>query len=460
MRRISLLRSTPFRLALAFGLLFVCAFLLSGLVTYKLIERELDKRYDARTQELFHVISQTYDQSDVQDLIDATRVHIAATTDRRDIFLLQSADGGLLAGNVPVVPVPNGWSKRPASDFGISGGYAYRLFAGNVGANRLIVGTNDEETGDLRRIVIVSFGWAMLVVLALATGGGILIASRAQRRLDAVRDTMDRVSHGDLAARVPLLGKGDDLDRLSFDINEALDRLAVAVEGIRQVSTDIAHDLKTPLNRLRIILEEAQLRLEQGRTREVDLQAALDEVAQINQTCEAILRIAQIESGARKSRFSSVDVGKVFDDLAAVYVGVAEDAGHTLVRVSDGGPRNTVHGDAELLTQMYANLIENAIRHCPPGTVIRLGIANHHGEVVTIVEDDGPGIPADEHERVFQRLYRLEKSRTSPGTGLGLSLVKAIADLHDCHIQLSDARPGLRIRIFFNALDPSSARSM
>lgn len=449
MRRISLFRSTPFRLALAFALLFVCAFLVAGLVTYKLIERELDRRYDARTQELSHVISQTYDQSDVQDLIDTIRVHIAATANRRDIFLLQSADGSILAGNVPAVPVPEGWSKRPASDFGIGSGYTYRLFASKVGASRLIVGTNDEETADLRRIVIGSFGWAMVVVLALATGGGALIASRAQRRLDAVRDTMGRVSHGDLAARVPLLGKGDDLDRLSSDINEALDRLAVAVEGIRQVSTDIAHDLKTPLNRLRIALEEAQLKLRHGRAGEADIELALDEVAQINQTCEAILRIAQIEAGARKARFSSIDLGQIFDDLAAVYTSVAEDSGDVLLREFDRDPRNIVHGDAELLTQMYANLIENAIRHCPAGTVIRLRIEHHHAQTVTIIEDDGPGVPADEYDKVFQRLYRLEKSRTSPGTGLGLSLVKAIAELHGCQIDLSDARPGLRIRITF-----------
>ena len=449
MRQISLARSTPFRLALAFALLFVCAFLFSGLVTYKLIERELDQRYDARTQELFRVISQTYDQSDVQDLIDATRVHIAATPGRRDIFILQSADGHVLAGNVPAVQAIDGWSKRPAADFGISNQYTYRLFSGMVGDNRLTVGTNNEETGDLRRIVIASFGWAMMVVVALATGGGILIASRAQRRLDAVRDTMARVSHGDLAARVPLLGKGDDLDRLSSDINEALDRLAVAVEGIRQVSTDIAHDLKTPLNRLRIDLEEMQLKLDQGRAGEVDVQAALDEVGQINQTCEAILRIAQIESGARKSRFSSVNLAAIFDNLAAVYTGVAEDAGDVLWREVDPKGSYLVYGDAELLTQMYANLIENAIRHCPPGALIRLRIDTQHEQIITVVQDDGPGIPPDEHERVFQRLYRLEKSRTSPGTGLGLSLVKAIADLHSCHVELTNARPGLRIRVTF-----------
>ncbi len=451
MRRSNLLRSTPFRLALGFALLFVCAFLVSGLVTYKLIEKELDRNYGQRTEELFHVISRTYDESDLQDLIDATRVHIAATRRTRDIFILRSADGRLLAGNGPPISLPDGWSTRTGTQLGLRNGYTYRLFAGSVGDNRLIVGTNDEETADLRRIVIAGFGWALLVVLALATGGGLLIALRAQRRLDAVGDTMGKVAHGDLTARVPLLGRGDDLDRLSSDINEALERLALAVESIRQVSTDVAHDLKTPLNRLRIVLEETQSDMEAGRTAKFGLQEALQEVDQINQTCEAILRIAQIETGSRKSRFGRVDLNRLLEDLADVYGEVAKDAGHILMRDFKLDRRNWIWGDRELLTQMYANLIENAIRHCAAGATIRLNVERHGNRIVSAVEDDGPGIPIEEREKVFQRLYRLEKSRTSPGTGLGLSLVKAVADLHGTDVKLSSANPGLKVRIAFAA---------
>ena len=246
MRHHSLFRSTPFRLALAFALLFVCAFLLSSFVTFDLIQKELNARYDNRTREIFSVISQTYADSDIQDLTDATRVHIAATSHMRDIFLLQDSAGRVLAGNIPELPIPDGWSQRRGSDFGIRGGYTYRLYAGKVGPNRLVVGTNNEETGELREIVVASFAWASIVVIGFALGGGALIASRAQRRLDAVRDTMGRVAHGELTARIPLLGKGDDVDQLSRDINDALERLSATVESMRQVSTDIAHDLKTP----------------------------------------------------------------------------------------------------------------------------------------------------------------------------------------------------------------------
>jgi signal transduction histidine kinase len=451
MRHHSLLRSTPFRLALAFAVLFICAFLLAGLVTIDLIKRELDARYDNRTQELFHVISQSYADSDIQDVIDATRVHIAATAHKRDIFMLRAPDGRVLVANIPVVAIPDGWSKRPGTDFGISGSYIYRMFAGPVGPNRLIVGTNNEETDELREIVFASFGWASIVVIALAIGGSAFIASRAQHRLDAVRDTMGRVSHGELAARIPLLGKGDDIDLLSGDINVALERLAAAIESMRQVSSDIAHDLKTPLNHLRITLEEAKLQQSKGGWTGNLLESALAEADQINQTFEALLRIAQIEAGTRKSRFATVNLTEIFDSLAEIYGSVAEDSGRALKYDFKPGSKNPIFGDRELLTQMYSNLIENAIRHCPKGTTIRMSIVATADSIITIVEDDGPGIPKDESEKVFRRLYRLEKSRTSPGTGLGLSLVKAVVDLHAAEVRLENANPGLRVIVQFAA---------
>lgn len=449
MRRHSLLRSTPFRLALAFAVFFICAFLLAGFVTIDLIRRELDTRYDNRTRELFHVISQSYSDNDIQDVIDSTRVHIAATAGKRDIFLLQAADGRVLAANIPMKSVPDGWSRRPGADFGIPGNYTYRIFAGPVGPNRLVVGTDNAETDELREIVLISFGWASIIVIALAIGGGALIASRAQRRLDAVRDTMGRVSHGELAARIPLLGKGDDIDLLSRDINIALERLAAAVESMRQVSSDIAHDLKTPLNHLKITLEEAKLKQSDGRHVGILLKSALAEADQINQTFEALLRIAQIEAGTRKSRFAPVNMTELFASLAEVYGSVAEDSGRTLKCDFERGGEQIIAGDRELLTQMYANIIENAIRHCPKGAIIRLSTRTESNSLSTSVEDDGPGIPEDEHEKVFRRLHRLEKSRTSPGTGLGLSLVKAVADLHAAEIRLENVHPGLRVVIRF-----------
>ena len=261
---------------------------------------------------------------------------------------------------------------------------------------------------------------------------------------------MGRVSHGELAARIPLLGKGDDIDLLSRDINVALERLAAAVESMRQVSSDIAHDLKTPLNHLKITLEEAKLNAARGAPVADELESALAEADQINQTFEALLRIAQIESGARKSRFAPVNLTEIFARLPKSMAASRRMPGRTLKCDFEPGGQHMISGDRELLTQMYANLIENAIRHCPQGAVIRLSIIATGDPIVTSVEDNGPGIPEDEHEKVFRRLYRLEKSRTSPGTGLGLSLVKAMADLHAAEIRLENAQPGLRVIITFS----------
>lgn len=451
MRPASLYRSTPFRLAVAFAVLLFCAFFLSGLVAFDLIKRELNARYDNRSKEMFDVISHTDADGDIQDVIDATRAHIASTQNRRSLFLLKAPDGRVLAGNFSAPNLPNGWSGRRGAELGIPGDAIYRLYSGSIGGSRLIVGTSNEETGELIEIVAGSFGWASLVIIALAVIGGATIASRAQRRLDAVRDTMGRVSHGELSARIPLLGRGDDdVDLLSRDINDALERLSASVESMRQVSADIAHDLKTPLNRLSITVEEARLKQERGLSVAEELDTVSREAYQINQTFEALLRIAQIESGSRKARFARLDLIEVLDALAEVYRDVAEDAGDRLLLTTDRKTEAGILGDRDLLTQMYANLIENAIRHCPAGAEIRLRVAVDPYSVQTIIEDSGPGIPEDERDKVFRRLYRLEKSRTSPGSGLGLSLVKAIADLHDATIALDDAKPGLRVVITFH----------
>jgi signal transduction histidine kinase len=263
---------------------------------------------------------------------------------------------------------------------------------------------------------------------------------------------MEHVARGSLNARIPIVGRGDDVDLLSHDINDALARLAATVESMRQVSADIAHDLKSPLNRLKMTIDEALAKQESGQAVIAELEAASAEADRINETFEALLRIAQIEAGARRSRFGRVDLGDILQSLADIYSSVAEDNGQRLKSSLDQ-PGEFILGDRELLTQMYANLIENAIRHCPAGTYIVIRSEANAERITTYVEDDGPGIPDEEHGNVFRRLYRLEKSRTSPGSGLGLSLVKAIADLHGARILMEDSEPGLRIKIVFARVD-------
>jgi signal transduction histidine kinase len=197
-----------------------------------------------------------------------------------------------------------------------------------------------------------------------------------------------------------------------------------------------------------MILEGAAEKTASGEDVSDDLAEARAEGHQINATFEALLRIAQVEAGARKARFTDLELTRVVETIAEIYCGVAEEDGKSLSAKLEGS-RSTIHGDWELLTQMFANLVENALRHCPAGTAIELSVVERNGRAVATVRDNGPGIPTDEREKVFRRLYRLDKSRSTPGSGLGLSLVRAVADLHGATISLDDCRPGLAVIISF-----------
>ncbi len=318
-----------------------------------------------------------------------------------------------------------------------------------MGESSLVVGMSGKEIHELEEIALAAFGWSSIFVMALALTGGAIIAARAQRRLDVIGKTMDDIAHGDLGARIPLIGNGDDIDQLSADVNQALARLSSLVEGMRQVSTDIAHDLKTPLNRLKMTIETAATNSERGLPVSEELAAALAESDCIDETFSALLRIAQIESGVRKSRFMTIDVADLLQNLVDIFREVAIDAGQSLSFERQGAVEAPILGDRELLTQMFANLIENAIRHCPKGARIDCALGLDRRHVTARVADNGPGIPEFEHENVLRRLYRLDKSRTTSGSGLGLSLAKAIADLHDASLQLSDNAPGLCVTVQF-----------
>ncbi|MGJ4859669.1 ATP-binding protein [Labrys sp. La1] len=450
MRQLSLLRSTPFRLALTFAVLFIIAFILSGAVVYQLMRANLADRLDQSAKETFTVVAATYAGADLEDLIATVNSHARLASAKDQLFSLTDANGAQLAGNFLAKGVSAGFSVIEEGALGVPSGNAYRAYSGKVGPFDLAIALALSETRDLERIVLIGFGWATLLVAILALGGGALLALRVQRRLDAIAATMGDVSQGKLAARIPLIGNGDDIDGVSAQINLALDQLSALIEGMRQVSSDIAHDLKTPLNRLQLILEDARQKAAAGKNTVRELLDAQAESGQINETFDALLRIAQIEAGARKARFTIINLEEVIETIAEIYTGVAEDSDMSLLlRKTLQGPARRIHGDAELLTQMFANLVENALRHCPSGTSVELTLMQHRDTVVATVADDGPGIPQAEHGKVFRRLYRLDKSRSTLGSGLGLSLVHAIAELHGAKIVLKDMSPGLAVIISF-----------
>ncbi len=449
MHRDRLLRSTPFRLAISFGLFFIVAFLIAGFFAYGLMTRELARSLDVSIKDTYSVVASTYSSNDLEDLIAAVNTYSILKRPEDQIFLLLDSKGEKLAGNVRAATVKPGLATVPATLFGLDDDDPLRLVAGNVGGNSLVVGQSYRETDRIEQIALMSFAWASVIIIATIVLGGTVVATRTQRRLEAIERTLIDVSAGNLARRIPTRGNGDDIDVVSTHMNHAFARLSALVEGMRQVSTDIAHDLKTPLNRLGLTIEQALQRLERSEDATDLLLDASDEIARINATFEALLRISQIEAGARKSRFKPVDLWAVMTAVGEIYTNVAEDSGQSLTLAPLAHGPCTINGDWELLTQLFVNLVENAITHCPPGTTITLSLMPEEQYYRACVADNGVGIPDEERELVFRRLYRLDKSRTTPGNGLGLSLVKAIADLHGASTLLDDNKPGLRACVCF-----------
>jgi len=455
----SVLRSTPFRLTLALGLAFLLALALAGMVAFSLINDALYARLDRDIMDTYSVIEQSFVGDDLTDLADLVTSHARASVGMNEVFRLEAPDGSQIAGNLPMLPASEGWATVAAPEIGLAArSDTYRIFSGPIGQYRLAVGVSLTETNAIGWIVLTSLAWTMGALVLVLLLVGLATAIRGQRRLDSVAETLERVSRGQLDARIPLSTRNDDIDALAADVNGALDRLAALVEGMRQVSIDIAHELKTPLNRLSISLDNAR----DASNDQPEVVALLDEarheVHQVNSIFEAMLRIAQIESGARRARFAPVDLGVIAERVTEAYEPVASERSQTLELSLPASPA-IISGDKDLVTQALANLIENAIRHCPEGAAIRLAVERDNNQSIITISDNGPGISDADKPRVFDRLFRVEKSRTSPGNGLGLSLVKAIADLHGASVSLADNHPGLSVRIAISSLPaPDVAR--
>ena len=446
MRPADLMRRTAFRLALGVTLFVLTSLVLASAIGYSLLRQQLMVRQDARITEIFTALQETSRSGDQADLIEAVTTRIKASKDRSTVYLLRGSDGAVLATSIPAIWFKPGFSAVEAASLGVATDYPYRIYSGTVSGYTIVVGLTDADLDDLAEISLSAFGWSALGVLIAATLVGALIAAQVQARINEVETVLHRVALGDLTARLTVSRQGSDLDQIADAINHALARLSGLVEAMRQVSADIAHDLRSPLNRLRIRIEAAAEAEAFGQSSGT-LTTALAEIDSIGQTFTALLRIAQIEAGTPRETFTPLDLTAVMQGVAEVYANVAEDAGMTLTCQTHGPAR--IDGDKELLTQAFANLIENALRHCPPGTAITCGVDTLGQSVRAQVRDTGHGIPEAERENVQRRLYRLEKSRTTEGSGLGLALVKAVAEVHDAHLTLTDAAPGLRVTLTF-----------
>lgn len=321
-------------------------------------------------------------------------------------------------------------------------------YAGPRGDRQLVVGTSLGRRDEFLEIMLQSLGFVGFGAALLALMIGVVLGLRTQRRLNRINTTLIRAAQGDLETRTKPARNRDDLDGLAHQVDDTLDQLDILMRQRRDFSANIAHDLKTPLSRLRIRLEKAlSAQLDHGNSAD-DIGAAMEQTDKVIAIFDAFLRIAKLEAGRLKTSFQTLDPGDVLREISDAYGVVVEDGGRSLSL--DIRSPEPIFADRVLLVQMLANLIENAIRHTPKGTHLRL-IA--HGYELGLA-DTGPGIAPEERDRVTKPLYRLEKSRTTEGTGLGLALVKTIATLHKARLILSDnpemQSGGLYIRAVFD----------
>lgn len=444
----STFRSGAFRFALVFaGVFAVAAFLILGMVRHQVGRYAHEAMAGTLKTETATLVAE---DRDVLSAEIARRM--AAAPDGTFHYLLLDPAGRPLVGTVPVAAARAGWGQvvmrehpptptdpeRPERLVTLG----TRLADGSL----LVVATDgydvDKLGGHMIRFTIL---WAITITL-IALAGGWMAGRVFLTRLGAANAAIERIMAGRIEQRLPMIGLAPELDDLAHNINRMLDRIDGLMEGLRQVSTDVAHDLRTPLTRLRQMLEAAR---EASGREETDagIEVALAQADQLLATFRAILRLAQIEGGGRRTPFAPVDLGELLATLIETYEPVAIDAGHALVATLRADA--VVHGDAELLAQLFANLIENAILHTPAGTRVSIGIEHVPGDISVIVSDNGPGVAEAERERITRRFYQVDPSRSSGSSGLGLSIASAIVTLHSARLSIGDAGPGLRIAVSF-----------
>ena len=447
-RPANLLRSSIFRLALVYLVFFsLAAAVLAGAVfwiTANVVSRQIDTTIDAEIRGL----AEQFSQRGTPGLIAAIQRRAAAAERTRGLYLVTDAAGRRLAGNL------SRWPDEPADE---AGWLTFRLEfpeAENGGVNfgrartfelpggfRLLVGHDVRERDRVADLIREILAWSLIAILGISLLGGLLMSRALLGRIETINRTSRDIMAGNLTHRVPLSRRDDEFDQLAGNLNAMLDQIERLLEGMRQVSDNIAHDLRSPLARLRGGLELALMEDPKSEGYRDAIAKAIGEADSILKTFAALLSIAQAEAGTPRERFTVVGLKALVEDVVELYAPLTEDLGMELAV----GPLEDIRrtGDRDMLFQALVNLLDNAIKFSGEGGRIDIGVARRGETAVLSVGDRGPGIPEDKREEVLRRFVRLERSRSTAGSGLGLSLVQAVARLHDGKLILSDHTPGL-----------------
>jgi signal transduction histidine kinase len=456
-----LIRTTAFRLTLVY--LFLFALFAASLLGYfawntrRLITEQITTTVNAESGEL----SDIFTRRGLRGLV--FNIENRALRPGANLYLVTAPAGQAIAGNVgslgPGVMATSGWSETAYRRLDEQDSADHRALVRVTELSsgfRLLIGRDLEERRRLFGIVAKAAQWSLLIVVVLGLGGGVFVARRVLRRIDAMTGTAQRIMAGDLSGRLPVGRSGDELDRLAENLNAMLERIEALMMGLKEVSDNIAHDLKTPLTRLRNRAEEALAKSGSEAEYRTALEGTIEESDGLIRTFNALLMIARAESGQARGNMDDFDAADVANGIHELYEPLAEDDGMTL-RVKTAPAR--LHGNRELISQALANLVENAIKYGKPvpaaqplsagavvgtdGKEIVIEARRDGDSVLLSVTDHGPGIPEADRKHAVERFVRLEASRTQPGSGLGLSLASAVATLHGGELRFGDAHPGL-----------------
>lgn len=461
----TLWRITAFRLTIAYTLLFII--LAAGLIFYmtgsamNLLRTQI---YSSINEEIT-ALDQVYQARGLNGLMRSMEARARAPG--ANLYVIVDGAGRIVGGNVREldrrVLDKNGWTPHPFRYHGFDTDddeprYAIARSFALPGELRIILGRDIGEPERFRKIVGSALSFSMLTMLV----GGFLIwffvGRRALRRIDLVSKSTERILAGDQAERLPVTGSNDEFDRLSVRLNQMLDRILRLDDGLRAVSDSIAHDLKTPLTRLRNKLEQMQNSKMSAKALNTGLSEVIDDSDQLIKTFNALLMISRVEAGSQIAEFEPVDLSLLAADIAELYEPVCEEQGIGFSAELADGCR--VRGNRELLAQTLTNLFDNALKYGRPenGNAPRLSLRllkDKKSGIIMELADNGPGIPSDKYEQAKERFFRLDQSRSKPGSGLGLSLVEAVAKLHGGSLVFGDAGPGLIVRLVF---DPAPGR--
>ncbi|MGH6887585.1 MAG: sensor histidine kinase [Rhizomicrobium sp.] len=451
-------RTASFKLAAAYVLMFSASVAVLAAVVYFTATATLDHQERTRLQVEAEALKTEYNHVGLRKTLDEIRARTRARLAGGLDYALITGDGARIYGDMPPIKLQNGWTRvKGPPDGDEPPGQRERLLVYSTQLKSglwLQVGDDVGREKVFGRVIMATFAWFLVFVVTLAIAGGIVISVSVLGRIDAITRTAEAIIEGDLDRRVPLRGVSDDIDRLASTLNRMLDRISLLLRVLRQVSRHIAHDLRTPLGRLRQGLEDARTKAVCALDFEQAIEKAVRETDEILATFAGLLRISQIESGTRRAGFQPVDLSTLALQIADSYAPVAEDAGkHLKLSIM---PDVSVTGDRELLTQLLVNLVENAVRHTREGSQIVVEILGGRRPAL-IVSDNGPGMPEEERQRIESRSYRADGVAAREGNGLGLILVAAVADLHHAELKFADCRPGVAVCILFTpAMSPES----